>query len=62
MKNNSKTAGASPKVPLHPAYKKSGLRKYDCPNPDCSAWFVTFDPLDVLCKDCRETMLDTEVM
>ncbi len=62
MKDHLKLTGASPKIPLHPAYGKSGLLKYDCPNPACTAWFVTFDSLDVLCKDCYRTMVDTEIL
>lgn len=41
---------AAPKVPLFPRFKRAGLLKYDCPTPDCTTWFVTYDPLDVTCN------------
>ena len=62
MNSSSLPGRGAPKVPLTPAFRKLGLLKYDCPNPDCSSWFVTFDPLDVLCKDCQRTMVDTEIL
>lgn len=53
---------AAPKVPLSPRFKCSGLLKYDCPTPECTAWFVTYDSLDVTCNACQCKMIDTGML
>lgn len=62
MKRHRLPPHAAPKAPLPSFYSKAGLLKYDCPTPDCKAWFVTFDPVNALCKECNQTMIHSEIL
>lgn len=67
MTKPEKPRSSSPIPPVQTEYGNwgyghLGLMKYDCPTPCCSAWFVTFDPLNVRCDDCGEMMIDTQVL